>query len=59
MTRAMCGVQLKAEDLMLMLGFNETINQLTMSNSVQLDGVVLKREHGEVLGRALDYTVEG
>ena len=35
--RAMCGVQLKdrnrAKDLMLMLGLDETIDQLTLANS--------------------------
>ena len=38
MVRAMCGVQLKdrkrSTDLMFMLGLNETIDQLTMANSV-------------------------
>ena len=38
MVRAMCGVQLKyrtrTSDLMLMLGLMETIDQLTMANSV-------------------------
>ena len=37
MVRAMCGVQLKdrkrSKDLMLMLGLNETIDQLAMANS--------------------------
>ena len=37
MVRAMCRVQLKdrnrSMDLMLMLGFNETIDQLAMANS--------------------------
>ena len=38
MTRAMSGVQLKdrikAKGLMMMLGFNETIDQLIMANSI-------------------------
>ena len=38
MVRAMCGVQLKERktcmDLMLMLGLNETIDELAMANSV-------------------------
>ena len=36
MLKAMCGVQLKdrkgAEDLMVMLGLNDTIDQLAMAN---------------------------
>ena len=38
MVRTMCGTQLKhrkrSKDLMLMLGLNETIDQLVMANSV-------------------------
>ena len=45
--RAMCGVQLKdrkrSTDLMLMLGLSETIDQLTMANSVHWYGHVLRR----------------
>ena len=45
MVRAICGVQLKnrkiSTDLMLMLGLNETIDQLAMTSSVHLYG------HGE------------
>ena len=41
--RAVCGVQLKdrkrSMDLMLMLGLNETINQLAMANSGCLYGL--------------------
>ena len=37
--RAMCGVQLKdreiSKDLMLLLGLNETMDQLAMANSVR------------------------
>ena len=51
--RAMCGVQLKGRkrstDLMFMLGLNETIDQLSMANSVCLCGHVLRRAlDGEV-----------
>ena len=46
MVKAMCGVQLKdrkrAENLMLMLGLNESIDQLTMVNSVCWYGYVLR-----------------
>ena len=63
MVRAMCGVQLKdrktSADLMFMLGLNETIDQLAMANSARLCGHVLRREDGDVLGKALDFEVEG
>ena len=53
--RAVCSVQLKdrikGKDLMFMLGLNETIEQLTMANSVCW--------YGHVLRRALDCEVEG
>ena len=53
MVRAFCWVQLKdrrrSTDLMLMLGLNETIDQLAMANSVHLYGHVLRREDGHVL----------
>ena len=58
----MCGVQLledrkRAKDLML--GLNETIDQLATANSVRWNGHVLRREDGHVLRRALDCEVEG
>ena len=63
MVRAVCGVQLKdrqrSTDLMFMLELSETIDQLTMANSVHWYGHVLKREDGHVLRRALDFEVEG
>ena len=61
--RAMCGVQLKdrkiSNDFMLMLGLNETIDQLVMANSVHLYGHVLRRDDGHVLRRALGFEVQG
>ena len=58
----MCGVQLKdrkrSKDLMLMLGLNETIDQLATANSVRWNGHVSKREDGQIL-RTLDFEVEG
>ena len=62
MVRAMCGSQLKnirARNLMLMLGLNETKDQLTMANSVHWYGHMLSREDGHVLRRALDIECEG
>ena len=48
MVRAMCGVQLKDgeryTDLMFMLGFNATVNQLALANSARWYGHVLRRE---------------
>ena len=38
---------------MLMLGMNETIDQLDMANSAHWHGHVLRREDGHVLIKAL------
>ena len=61
--RAVCGVQLKdgrrSMDLMLMFGLNETIEQLAMASCVCWYDHVLRREDDNVLGRALDFKVEG
>ena len=55
MMRAICGVQVKDLEismvLMFMLGLNETIDQLAISNSVCW--------YGHVLRRSLDFKVEG
>ena len=63
MVRAMCGVQHKvieiAKDFMLMLGFNETMDQSAIANSVRWYGHVLRREDSHILRRALDFEVEG
>ena len=60
--RAMCGVQLKVKkismDLMLLLGLNETIDQLAIANSVCLHGHVLRRENCDIM-RALDFEADG
>ena len=42
-----------------MLGLNETIDQLTMVNSVCWNGHALRRKDGHVLRRALHFEVEG
>ena len=44
---------------MLILGLNETIDQLAMANLVHWNGNVLRREDGQVLRRTLDFDVEG
>ena len=55
MVRTMCGVQFKdrkrSQDLVLILGLRETIDQLAMANSVRL--------YGHVLTWALNIKVEG
>ena len=60
---ATCRVQLKdkerSKDLMLMLGLIETIDQLTMINSVCWKDHVLRRDDGLVLRMTLDFEVEG
>ena len=42
-----------------MLGLNETMDQLAITDSVRLYGHVLKTDDGRVLRRALDFDVEG
>ena len=63
MVRAMCGVRFKnrkrSKDVMLMLGFSETVGHLSMANSVCWHGHVLKREDGHVLKMAMEFEVEG
>ena len=44
---------------MLTLGLNETINHLSMANTVQWYGLVLRREDGHVLRTFLQFDVEG
>ena len=43
----------------LMLGMNETTDQLAMANSVHLCGHVLRKDDGHVLRRAFDFVVDG
>ena len=63
MLRVMCGVKLmdrkKTEDLMQMLGLEETIDQLAKANSVRWYGHVLRRDDDHVLRKALDFEVGG
>ena len=44
---------------MLLLGLNETTDQLAMASGVRWYGHVLRREDDHVLRRALDFEVEG
>ena len=58
MVRAMYGVQIKDRKrstyLTIMLGLCESMNELTMTNSVRWHGHVLRRDNGHVLRGALD-----
>ena len=62
MVRAMCGVKLmdrkKNKELMVMLGVEETVDQMAKANAVRWYGHVLRREDGHVLRRALDFEVD-
>ena len=62
MQRIVCRVQLRymkrAMDLMLILGFDVTINHLARANIVHWYGHVLKMEDGHVL-RSFDLEVNG
>ena len=44
---------------MLILCFNETVDQLAMANSVHWHSHVLRREDGHILRRVLEFEVEG
>ena len=61
--RAMCGVQHKnrkrSMNMIFMKGLTETIDQLTMANSVHCYGHVLRREDVHALRKALGFEVEG
>ena len=58
--RAMCVLQLNdiRRSKELMLGLIEAIDQFAIANSVSWYDHVLRREGGNVLRRALDFTVE-
>ena len=49
--------QKRSTDLIIMLGLNETIDQLAILNSVFWYDHVLNREDGHILSRALDFEV--
>ena len=58
----MCGEWLKdrkrAKDFMMMLGLNETIDHLAMTNRAHWYGRALRREDGHVLRRVLDLRLK-
>ena len=53
MVRTMCGAKLKdrkgSKNLMLIVDFNETVDQLAMANNVRCHSHVLRKEDGHVL----------
>ena len=59
MLRNMCGVKLvdkkSTKDLMQMLDWNETIDQLAKANSVHWYGHVLRKDKTNFLRRALHF----
>ena len=58
--RVIHGVQLiRANDLMLMLGFSGAMDQLAMINRMHLSLKVFRREDDHVLRRALVFEVNG
>ena len=62
MVRAMCGAKLmekkRTEDLVEMLGLNETVVQMAKSNRVRWYGHVLRRDDGHVLRKVLEFEVK-
>ena len=63
MVRAMCGAKLmekkRTEDLMEMLGLNETVVQMAKANGMRWYRHVLRRDEGHVLRKALEFEVKG
>ena len=59
----MCGVNLmdkeRAEDLRVMLGLEESVEQLAKANGVRWYGHVLRRDGDHALRRALEFRVNG
>ena len=63
MVRAMCGVKLmekkNTEELMSVLGLNETVDKMAKANGVRWYGHVLRREVDDALRKALEFKVDG
>ena len=59
----MCGVKLmdkkRTEDLMELLGLEESVVQMAKANAVRWYGHVLRSDDGHALRRALEFEVEG
>ena len=63
MVRAMCVAKpmekKRTEDLMDLLGFKETVFQMTKANGVRWYGHMLRWDDGHVLRKALEFEVKG
>ena len=62
MMRAMCGVKMiekKSQELMSLLGLENTLDGLARASGVPWYGHVLRRDNGDALRRALDFEVAG
>jgi hypothetical protein len=63
MVRSMCGVKLtdrrKTDELMEMLGMEESVERLAKANGVRWYGHVLRRDELHPLRKALDFSVDG
>ena len=63
LVRAMCSTKLmekrRTEELMEMLGLEETAVQMAKANGVRWYGHVLRRDDGHVLRKALEFEVSG
>ena len=61
--KAMCGAKLadrkNTEDMMDMLGLNQTIDKMTKASGVRRLGHVLRKEDGDVVGNASEFNIEG
>ena len=63
MLRAMCGMKLmdrrNTDELMDMLGLNETLDKMAIASGVRWFGHVLRRDESDVLREALQFEVDG
>ena len=63
MMRAMCGVKLiekrRSQELMCLLGLEDTLDGLARASRLQWYVHVLRRNNGDVLRRVLDFKVVG
>ena len=63
MMRPMCGVKIiekrRSQEFMSLLGLKDTLDGLARASGVRWYGHALRRDHGDVLRRALDFKVAG
>ena len=62
MVKAMCGAKLadrkNTEDMINMLGLNQTIDEMAKENGVRWLGHVMRKEDGDVERNALEFNEE-